>query len=262
MKGSCRTNYPFARNRAPGHLSAPPMKHLSCLLLSFLLVLAPLAARAQAQASPAYRVVVEITFDEKGVAEDGQVVQSDDPTGARALDAIALSLASQVKQAPRLDAEGKPVKFKARAPFNFPVEDDEGPAAQEAPKPSQRSAVQPAYPEALAAAGIVGGAILEIVIGADGAVTKTTVLRSSHPEFANAAYQAVQQWQFTPAKKDGVAVPSRWRIAVNFSINGKEADWKWRVAPRPSLGTFTVGRPGTAATAPAAAPAASPAEKK
>jgi TonB family protein len=94
----------------------------------------------------------------------------------------------------------------------------------------------------LAAAGEGGGAILELSIGADGAVSKVSVLRSSHPEFANAAYAAVQQWQFAPAEKDGVAVESRWRIAVNFSVDNKEADWMWRVAPRPSLGSFTAVR--------------------
>ena len=156
------------------------------------------------------------------------------------------------------------MKVKARAPFNFPVEGDEGAAANNAPKPALRQAPLPVYPETLAGAGTVGGAILELIIGADGAVRNATVLRSSHPEFANAAFVAVKQWQFAPAQKDGVAVESRWRIAVNFSVEGKEADWMWRIAPRPSLGSFTAVRakldPAPAATE--AAPAAVPAEKK
>jgi hypothetical protein len=72
--------------------------------------------------------------------------------------------------------------------------------------------------------------------------SRPRVLRSSHPEFANAAHAAVKQWQFAPAKKDDVAVESRWRIAINFSVNNKEADWLWRIAPRPSLGSFTAVR--------------------
>jgi TonB family protein len=229
------------------------------LLLRFLLLVAIasslITARAQTPAAPGYKVVVEITFDEQGLAEEGKVVSSDDPSGARVLDQIALRLAEEVKQPPRTDKEGKPVKFKARAPFNFPVEGDEGAAANEAPKPALKSAPLPAYPENLAASSTVGGAILELFIGTDGAVKQASVMRSSHPEFANAAFAAVQQWQFAPAQKDGVAVESRWRVAVNFSVDNKEADWMWRIAPRPSLGAFTAVRAKLTPEAPAAAPA-------
>jgi TonB family protein len=233
------------------------------LLLVFALSLVTARAQTPAPAFHGYRVVVEIAFDEKGNAEDGKVVESEDPSGARVLDQIAMGLAAEVKQPPKVDKEGKPMKFKARAPFNFPVEDDEGPVANNAPKPALRQAPQPVYPEELAKAGTVGGAILELIIGADGAVRSATVLRSSHPEFANSAHAAVRQWQFAPAQKDGVAVESRWRIAVNFSVDGKEADWKWRIAPRPSLGSFTAVRAKIEPAATEAAPAPTvPAEKK
>jgi TonB family protein len=229
------------------------MKYPHRFLVLSLLILGLLGAAAHA--ATGHKVVVEITFDEQGAAEEAKIVETDDPTGAKVLSQIALRLAEEVKQPPRTDKEGKPMKFKARAPFNFPIEGDEGPEANNAPKPALRHAVQPVYPEALAAAGEVGGAILELIIAADGTVAKVTVLRSSHPEFANAAFAAAQQWQFAPAQKDGVAVESRWRIAINFSVDNKEADWMWRVAPRPSLGSFTAVRP------PQTAPAA-PAETK
>lgn len=226
-------------------------------------------ARAQTPApKPAgYKVMVEITFDEQGNSVDGKIVDSDDPSGARVLEQVAMRLAEQVKQPARKDKDGKPVKFKVRAPFNFPVEGDEGAAANEAPKPALKSAPMPVFPENLAAAGTVGGAIVELVIGADGKVGHATLLRASHPEFGAAAVAAVQQWVFAPAQKDGAAVESRWRIAVNFSVEGKEADWLWRVAPRPSLGAFTAVRPPAAAIAAAnaanaAAAAAKPEEKK
>lgn len=234
------------------------MKPSLRLLVLPCLVLGLLAGRAAAATPAGYKIVVEISFDEQGQAEGAKIVDSDDPTGVQLLNQIALRLAEKVTQPPRKDKDGKPVKFKARAPFNFPVEGDEGPEANNAPKPAVRSAVQPVYPEALAAAGTVGGAILELHIGADGAVKQLSVLRSSHPDFANAAYAAVQQWQFAPAQKEGVAVESRWRIAVNFSAEGKEADWMWRIAPRPSLGSFTTVR----APATPAAPAPAPADKK
>lgn len=238
------------------------MKSILRLFLLVAVALSLTTGRAQTPAAPGYKVIVEITFDEKGAAEEGRVVQSDDPSGARVLEQIALRLAEEVKQAPRTDKDGKPVKFKARAPFNFPVEGDEGAAANEAPKPALKAAPLPAYPENLAAAGTVGGAIVELVIGADGTVKRASILRSSHPEFANAAYAAVQQWQFVPAQKDGTAVESRWRVAVNFSVDNKEAEWMWRIAPRPSLGAFTAVRAKVPPAVPAAAPVPAPAEKK
>ena len=180
------------------------------------------------------------------------------------LDQIAAVMAGQIKQEPRLK-DGQPIKFKIRAPFDFPVEDDEGAAANEQPKPLMKSGGQPIFPENLAATNTVGGAILELAIGADGAVRSVKVLRASHPEFAESARSTVQNWGFTPAKKDGVPVESRWRIAVNFAVEGKDPDWKWRVAPRPSLGVFTVARiklPEPVAPAPVAPAAAEPVGEK
>ncbi len=234
-----------------------PMKTLARVLLLTLLAFGLTTGRAETK--PGYKVVVEITFDEKGAAEDGKIVESDDPSGSQLLNQIALNLAAQVKQ-PAREENGKPVKFKARAPFDFPVDDDEGPAANNAPKPALHSAVQPVYPENLAATSTVGGAILELLIGADGGVRSVRVMRASHPEFGQAARTAVEKWVFVPAKKDGVAVESRWRIAVNFSIDGREPEWRWRIAPRPSLGSHTVVRAKLPAQ-PTPAPAA-PEEKK
>ena len=55
-----------------------------------------------------------------------------------------------------------------------------------------------------------------------------------------AATAAVKQWIFVPAKKDGVAVESRWRLAISFESDVVRADWKWRFAPRPALGNYAV----------------------
>lgn len=227
-----------------------PVRFLLLPLFAFALLL------GSAHAAPGYRVVVEITFDEEGEPEEAKIVESDDPTGIQLLNQIAIRLAEDVTQKPRTDKDGKPRKFKARAPFDFPIEGDEGPEANNAPKPALREAPLPVYPETLAAAGEVGGAILELAIGADGAVQNVNIMRASHPEFGQAAQAAAQQWKFAPAQKEGVAVASRWRVAVNFSVDGKEADWKWRIAPRPSLGSFTAVRPP-----PEAAPAAAPETK-
>jgi len=213
--------------------------------------------RAEEAKAPGYKVILDITMDEAGVAESAQIVESDDFSGDQVLNQIAVSLAKGIKMPPK-QKDGKPVKYVVRAPFDFPVEGDEGAAANLAPKPSLSGStvVQPVYPAALLAKEEVGGAILELIINPDGYVKTATILRASHPEFGAAALAAVKQWLFKPAMKDGVPFESRWRLAIAFASDEKDVDWKWRIAPRPSLGGFKVIHPkNPPPVAPAAAPA-------
>ena len=222
-------------------------------------------APAAVATKPGYNVLIEVTYDEAGVPEGTAVIESDDFSGDMVLNQIAVQLCKELpKREPKIK-EGKPVKEKVRVPFNFPVEGDEGPAANNAPKPSLHTGDRPIFPEALAAKGENGGAILELSIGSFGNVENVKVLRASHQEYADAAVAALKTWIFNPAQKDGVNVESRWRIAIGFSVNGKDVDWKWRVAPRPSIGGYTVVRPKpveatVAPASPAATPAAAPAK--
>lgn len=220
---------------------------------------APAPAAAPVPAKPGYSVVVDIQIDEKGAAEDVKLVSSDDTTLDHILERTSLQMGMQLKQPPRVK-EGKPVKFTVRAPFIFSVEGDEGPEPENLKKPKILKAEQPVYPAALQAKGEVGGAILEIVIGLDGLISDLKVLRSTHPEFAQAATEAVKQWSFRPAFLDGTAVSSRWRLSLCFETDVRSIDWKWRVAPRPSLGNYTIiHRTQPATETPAAeTPAATP----
>lgn len=242
-----------------------PRFTLSCLALFFGFSLRLTAADTTISATTAttapksgYNVVVEINFSETGAVEGTKVVESDDFSGDHLLESMALSLAANIKQQPKLK-DGKPVKFTARAPFNFPVEDDEGPAANNMAKPALNSqageALRPVFPASLLAKGENGGAILELQIGSFGNVQNVKVLRASHQEYADSAVAAVKTWIFMPAQKDGVNIESRWRIAIGFSADGKDIDWKWRVAPRPSLGSYVVVHPKTPAAEAPATPA-------
>ena len=235
---------------------------LSCLALFIGCCQQLVAADASAAAiKPGYNVLVEVSFDEAGVSEDANIIESDDFSGDMILNQIALNLCRELKQAPKLK-EGKPVKFKARVPFNFPVEGDEGPAANNAPKPALKDGQRPIFPENLAAQEANGGVILELTIGSYGNVQNAKVLRASHQEYADAAMEAIKSWIFMPAQKEGVNIESRWRIAIGFVANGKELDWKWRIAPRPSIGGYMVVRAKTPAVDAAAAPAVPPVPAK
>jgi TonB family protein len=221
----------------------------------------PLLAAAPA-AQPGYTVVIDIKIDEKGAPEDAQVVKSDDPTGDHLLERIAMAKVRAMKLEPRLKA-GHPSKYTVQAPFVFPVEGDEGPMTGQLSLPRIVQAVQPVFPAEQASKGEIGAAILEVVIRADGTVAAVKALRSTQPAFAQAAQAAVRQWTFVPSQQAGHAVESRWRLSLSFETDANHNDWMWRVAPRPSLGNYTVVHRTASAETPAAGakPAAPPAGK-
>ncbi len=85
-------------------------------------------------------------------------------------------------------------------------------------QPPQRiKDVRPVYPQAAKDAGIQGIVILEAVIGPDGKVQSTKVVRSV-PELDQAARETVSQWEFTPTVKNGKAVPVIMTMTVNFTL--------------------------------------------
>lgn len=83
--------------------------------------------------------------------------------------------------------------------------------------PTQTSKVQPVYPAEALAARVQGIVILEAIIGVDGSVTDTKVLRSV-PLLDQAAMNAVRQWRYTPTLLNGVAVPVIMTVTVTFNL--------------------------------------------
>jgi TonB family protein len=63
---------------------------------------------------------------------------------------------------------------------------------------------KPIYPSQLQRAGIIGDIQVNFIVKADGSVTKVNILQSNHPELAEAARVAVEQWRFKP-----------WRVEEN-----------------------------------------------
>ena len=242
------------------------------LLFSFALIAlgsAPALSAADAPAKPknGYTVLMEVQMDENGTAEGAKVISSDDTSLDRLLERNAFRSAHDLKLPPHLK-DGKAVKFAARVPYFFAVEGDEGPEDPTVIKPKILNANRPVYTAEAAAKGEVGAVILEIMVGADGKGSDLKVLRGSGPVFEKAAMDAVSQWTFVPAVKEGSPIASRWRMSICFETDVLAADWSWRLAPRPSLGNFTVvhqTKPVTPSTTLAPiepAPATAPAEKK
>ena len=79
--------------------------------------------------------------------------------------------------------------------------------------------VEPEYPEAARQEKIQGTVVLEVHIGADGAVQDIRV-GSGPPQLAQAASDAVKQWKFKPRLVNGSPVEMQTRITLNFRLPG------------------------------------------
>ena len=84
-------------------------------------------------------------------------------------------------------------------------------------QPVKTKNVPPVYPAIAQTARVQGVVIMEAVIGPDGHVTETRVLRSI-PLLDQAAVDAVKQWEFTPTLLNGVAVPVIMTVTVQFTL--------------------------------------------
>jgi TonB family protein len=79
--------------------------------------------------------------------------------------------------------------------------------------------VRPVYPASMRAAGRGGVVPLDAVIGTDGSVVFVRVLSAQvHPDFANAAVEAVRQWKFSPTLLNGKPVEVAISVTVDFSL--------------------------------------------
>ena len=77
----------------------------------------------------------------------------------------------------------------------------------------------PTFPDSLRARGVSGDALIEFVVVMDGTVADAKVVHATEPEFGVAARACVENWRFTPARRDGVAVNCRLKVPIVFAIN-------------------------------------------
>ena len=85
-------------------------------------------------------------------------------------------------------------------------------------EPAKLRHVPPIYPPIAQQARVEGRVIIEAIIGVDGRVKEARVLLSK-PLLDQAALDAVKQWVFTPTLLNGVPVPVKMTVTVNFQLN-------------------------------------------
>jgi protein TonB len=85
------------------------------------------------------------------------------------------------------------------------------------PQPTKLRDVRPVYPPIAIAARVQGVVIIEATIDRDGKVSDARVLRSI-PLLDQAALDAVRQWEYTPTRVHGEAVPVIMTVTANFTL--------------------------------------------
>ncbi len=78
--------------------------------------------------------------------------------------------------------------------------------------------VEPGYTEEARSAKLQGRVVLSLVIDPEGRAEEIQVVESLDPGLDQRAVEAVRNWAFEPGHKDGVPVPVRATIEVNFRL--------------------------------------------
>ncbi|MGL6242157.1 energy transducer TonB [Pseudomonas sp.] len=79
---------------------------------------------------------------------------------------------------------------------------------------------KPIYPRELFRAGITGEVRVRFTVYADGSVHKLSILRSDHPDLAEAARKAIAQWRFKPwAVEDNIPAEQEVTAPMVFRLD-------------------------------------------
>lgn len=93
------------------------------------------------------------------------------------------------------------------------------------------------YPPLLRDAGVTGGAVVEIQIGADGQVRNVSALEASHEQFGDAAARTAREMRFRPARVDGRPVPYTAVQPITFNLPLLDASASGDARRLPTLDT-------------------------
>jgi TonB family protein len=115
--------------------------------------------------------------------------------------------------------------------------------------PKLVKAAQPVYPPAQLESGVNASVALVLTLDENGKVTDVVVATSAGDDFDQAAIEAAQQLEFTPAERDGKPVPAKIPFRIQFEARAP--------APAPAPVPAPVPVPATAASPVPAAPLAS-----
>lgn len=126
-----------------------------------------------------------------------------------------------------VSAEGKVV---ANLVKSFPVPIPPAPPRPDASAPRQAKpadnitipklleSVEPRYPEDAKRSGVEGVVILAVSVNSAGGVDAVRVVKPLSPALDQAAVDAVRQWRFSPATREGTPVDFEMNLTINFRL--------------------------------------------
>jgi TonB family protein len=166
-------------------------------------------------------VVLEAVLDKGGKVSDVRVVSSAGPL----LDIAAMDAVRQWEYEPySIDSACAAVLFTVTLSFRLSAESKAKAAAgpqtrlEDAPRPKLVKKVAALYPQAAKEKKIQGAVKLEATIDERGKVSDLKIISSPDPLLAEAAAEAVRQWEYEPFVKDGTAKAVVFTVTVNFTL--------------------------------------------
>src|SRR5678815_1163755 len=135
----------------------------------------------------------------------------------RAIDAALLPLDGLGTMVPRYWTRFLQGKVDPQ-PVVDPVTGGVVPRASESQKlvPRIVRQVTPQYPPALKPFGITGSVLLHVIVDENGKPSVPDIMEPAGFGLDQAAVEAVQQWEYDPARADGKPVKVYFRVRVNF----------------------------------------------
>jgi TonB family protein len=92
------------------------------------------------------------------------------------------------------------------------------PVADIVTPPVRIRTVRPEYPTVARAAALEGDVLVQAIVDAEGKVSDVHVLQAVHPVLDEAARKAVQQYEYTPGRRNGIPESAVTRITVSFRL--------------------------------------------
>ena len=83
------------------------------------------------------------------------------------------------------------------------------------------ASVAPTYPYLMRHAGATAEVTVSFVVNSRGIVTKASIVESTNFEFNDSALDAIRQWTFTPATRNGKAVEAIMQQTFTFNVRDK-----------------------------------------
>ena|SRR5579871_6639165 len=77
----------------------------------------------------------------------------------------------------------------------------------------------PRYPPSMRDARITGSTVIAFLVEPDGHTSQVQVQSATNPTFGEAAKEAIEQWIYTPAMRNGVPVRVELEEPINFNLD-------------------------------------------